>query len=124
MSMARGQELSHGRRLPLAVLERDAALTRVSRTRRWLILAAAALTAGFAALVSAVAPGRTLRSKHAVALRTSPVRPAAPRRLTMPPLAKPGQLGLQGPAQAPQALPDPSASAPAAPAPSDPSQPS
>ena len=44
---------------------RDAAVARVSRTRRWVIAGAAALTAGFAALVSAVAPGRSVSSSKA-----------------------------------------------------------
>ena len=54
-----------------AVLARDAALTRIRRTRRWVIAGAAALTAGFAALVSAVAPGRSLASKSSVRTEAS-----------------------------------------------------
>ncbi|MFZ0381411.1 MAG: hypothetical protein WAL38_26535, partial [Solirubrobacteraceae bacterium] len=46
-----------------AALARDAALERVRRTRRWVIVGAAGLTAGIAALVASVAPGRTLTAK-------------------------------------------------------------
>jgi hypothetical protein len=90
-----------------AALARDAALARISRTRRWVIAGAAMLTAGFAALVSVVAPGRSLASKsHA---GTDPATTSAsPRGSTgkssiprMPPPANSGALGLQGPDQAP-----------------------
>ncbi|HEV3127695.1 MAG TPA: hypothetical protein VGY32_01860 [Solirubrobacteraceae bacterium] len=114
--------------------DRDAALARVGRTRRWLLGAAAALTAGLAALASALVPGRSLASKHQTAA-TGTTGPAnSPTRKTepaLPPPASSGQLGLQAPSQAPQPAapqPDPSQqSAPAAPAqpqpqPSDPSQ--
>jgi hypothetical protein len=115
----------------LAALERDAALVRVSRTRRWLIAGAAGLSAGIAALVSSAAPGHTLSSRGQPGISTSgsasaPVRTASAARSsrTMPPLASPGELGLQGPSSAPQAAPsvaqaspDPSQSAQAAPNP-------
>jgi hypothetical protein len=42
---------------------RDAALRRLSLTRRWIIAGAAALTAGLAALVSAILPGKSLGAK-------------------------------------------------------------
>jgi hypothetical protein len=108
----------------LAQLERDAALSRLSRTRRWVIAGAAALTAGFAALVSALAPGRTLGARaEAWTLSSTPATPAR-SVARMPPLASPSALGLQGPSQAPQA----DSSQQAAPAPAqqstpDPSQP-
>ena len=61
VSMIGAEHRGTGRRSqPLAQLERDAALQRVSRARRWLILAAGALSAAFAALVSAIAPGHSL----------------------------------------------------------------
>jgi hypothetical protein len=96
--------------------QRDAALERLRSTRRWLIVAAAALTAAFAALVSAVAPGKTLAAK-----RVSGLSAGSSGRL--PPLASPSSLGLGGggsdqppqpPATAPSA-PEPSAPAPAPP---------
>jgi type IV secretory pathway VirB10-like protein len=98
-----------GRDRSRAALVRDLALERVSRTRRWLIAAAAALTAGFAALVAAVAPGRSLASKTGSAapgvvsagVTSSSSRNGIP---AMPPPAKPSELGLQGPDDAP--LPD------------------
>jgi len=92
-----------------AALARDAALDRISRTRRWMIIGAAGLTAGFAALVSAVAPGRSLASKSSTGTET-PTASASARGTTsgssipsMPPPAKSGDLGLglQGPEQAP-----------------------
>ena len=114
-----------------AQLERDAALDRVGRMRRWLIAGAAGLTAAFAALVSVVAPGRTLAARTqgggATEARTS-TPPASSSQ--MPSVASPSQLGLQGPDQPPQAASapsqapsDPSQAAPApAQAPSDPAQ--
>jgi hypothetical protein len=108
-----GNEHRVRRSRSLAQLQRDAALARVSRTRRVAIVGAAALTAGFAALVSAIAPGKTLRAR-ATAQTVGEVRARARSATsnTMPPLATPGELGLQGPDQAPQASPDPSQVAP------------
>jgi hypothetical protein len=115
----------------LAQLERDAALRRVSRARRWMIIGAGGLSAAFAALVSAVAPGHSLGAKtHAEVASTGSARTAkastaaastasAPR---MPPLASASELGLQGPSQDPQASSDPSQSQAQAP-PSQPTQP-
>lgn len=111
----------------LAQLERDAALDRVGRTRRWVIIATAALTAAFAAVVSAVAPGRTLaahRQPGTATVAATAARTPAPNVTSgrMPPLASPSSLGLQGPSQAPQPAPE-QAPAPAPPQPSpDPSQ--
>ena len=120
------------RRSPsLAALERDAALLRVSRARRWMIAGAAALSAGFAALVSSIAPGHTLKSKSSSGgtLRAAATSAPATTYNRMPPVASPGDLGLQGPSSNPQAssqpgaggsdsqvTPDPSQSAQAAPA--------
>jgi hypothetical protein len=101
----------------LAQLERDAALSRVGRARRWLIVAAAALTAGLAALVSAIAPGRTLgaRAQVRVPVTNGSVRSASATQ--MPPLASPSTLGLRGPSVGPQAAPSQSGPSQAAPAP-------
>ncbi|MBV9942591.1 MAG: hypothetical protein JO262_10725 [Solirubrobacterales bacterium] len=94
-----------------AALARDAALARVSRTRRRVIAGSAALTAGFAALVSAVAPGKTLTSKPAgraeAATATHSTSSSSSSAIPpMPPPAKPGDLGLQAPDQAPSSVPD------------------
>src|SRR5690349_14464883 len=97
----------------LAALQRDAALRRVSRVRRGALLAAAGLTAG-------IAPGRSLGAKSRWTATTAG-RPAPKPKVmpaSMPPLASPGALGLQGPSEAPQPAPQPST-----PAPSDQSQP-
>jgi hypothetical protein len=101
--MVRGQQVN---RSSMAQLERDAALGRVGRTRRVIILSAAGLTAGFAALASAIVPGKSFGAKAATAtakIVPNSARPAA--SATMPPLATAGQLGLQGPSQAPQSAP-------------------
>jgi len=97
-----------------AALARDAALARIVRTRRWVIAAAAALTAGIAALVSAVAPGHSLAAKSKTApsgdvasASTSSSGSGIPR---MPAPASAGDLGLQGPSQAPSPAPSPSPS--------------
>ncbi len=85
---------------------RDAALDRVSRVRGMTILGAGALTAAFAAVVSAVAPGHTLGAKLPASAPTVVARQTpgtgSPK---MPPLASPSQLGLQSPGGAPQAAP-------------------
>jgi peptidoglycan DL-endopeptidase CwlO len=100
-------------RASLAARERDAALVRVSRARRWMIGAAAALSAGITALVSSVAPGHTLK-KGAQSRELTATRSTAPARTAarMPPLASPSDLGLQGPSSAPAAASGPSQSAP------------
>ncbi len=106
-----------------AVHQRDAALLRVVRVRRATIIGAGALTAGLAALVSALAPGRTLGAKLKVhsAATTARVAPRASSvKPRMPPLARPGQLGLQAPGSAPQASSPPASAPQAAPAPAQP----
>lgn len=99
---------------------REDAFARISRVRGLAIIAAGALTAVIAGVVSAVAPGHTLGSKKAVhaAAAHSSVRTRIAAR--MPPLATPGELGLQGPGAAPQSVPQPQSAAPqqAAPSPS------
>lgn len=87
--------------------DREAAFARLSRVRGATVIGAGALTAAIAAVVSAVAPGRTLGAKApaqrtASAPKTSRTHVSA---LVMPPLEKPGQLGLQGPASPPQSSP-------------------
>ncbi len=103
----------------LAALQRDAAIARIGRVRRWMIVATAAMTAGVAALVSAIAPGR---SSGAVNQAYSSVHVAASgsssgSALQMPAPAGAGALGLQGPAQAPQSAPAPDSSSQQAPTP-------
>jgi hypothetical protein len=97
-----------------AQYERDAALIRIGRARRWAVAGAAGLTAAFAAVVTALAPGRS--SAHAAEVRTgsaatstSAVKPGTTAQL--PPLENAARLGLQAPGQPPQAAPaDPSQS--------------
>ncbi|MDQ6605850.1 MAG: hypothetical protein M3Z06_04795, partial [Actinomycetota bacterium] len=75
--------------------ERDAAIARISRTRRWLIVAATALTAGFAAIISAVAPGRSFAA-HSTTAASGRTRPLTrfPRASTqLPPLQGAQALG-------------------------------
>ncbi len=98
------------RKQSVAQLERNAALQRVSRTRRFVIGGTAALSAGIAAVVSAIAPGHSLGAKTAVASGTADsasvssgpsTARASAARATMPPLAKPSDLGLTGPPSGP-----------------------
>ena len=94
-----------------AALARDAAISRIGRTRRWVIVGTAALTAGFAALVSAVAPGRSLASKSTGRASTTTAGTGAGASSSsssvtaipqFPPAANPSSLGLQSPNQPPQ----------------------
>lgn len=92
-----------------AIADRDAALARIRRARGWVIAGTAALSAGVAGLVSAIAPGRTLGGSKRAA-PAAPAGPAAPRvgagsvsAPKMPPLADPKSLGLGAPAQTPGA---------------------
>jgi hypothetical protein len=110
--------------LSRAALARDAALGRIRRTRRWVIVGTAGLTAGFAALVAAVAPGRSLGSSSGshVGAETATAGASSGSALPkLPALANPADLGLQGPGQAPQSVPNQSQAPPAqsAPSPSD-----
>jgi hypothetical protein len=82
---------------------RDAAFARISRARGAVILGAGGLSAAVAAVVSAAAPGHTLAKTPAATGATPPRASARPKTTTqLPPLARPGQLGLQGPSSAPQ----------------------
>jgi len=107
-----------------AVLARDAALARVRRTRRWVIAGTAALTAGFAALVAALTPGRSLASKSPAATEVASASGGSATRARsassvpqLPPAANPDSLGLRGPSQPPQAASSPSQSQSASPQP-------
>ncbi|MFL5824687.1 MAG: hypothetical protein ACJ764_14735 [Solirubrobacteraceae bacterium] len=108
-----------------AALARDAAMGRIGRARRWLLLAAVAMTAGLTALASSLLPGKSLGSTGARA-RSVPTHTAsgagrhrvAASAAAVPPLPAPagaGQLGLQGPAQAPAGSAPSAPSQPAAP---------
>ncbi|HWE33136.1 MAG TPA: hypothetical protein VG410_06600 [Solirubrobacteraceae bacterium] len=113
-----------------AQFQRDKAIARVGWTRRVVIAGAAALTATIAALVSAIAPGRTLGASRTLktTVATAPVRSSTstPR---MPALASASQLGLvagsapgpdqqqQAPSQQAAPQPPPVQQAPAQPAP-------
>jgi hypothetical protein len=99
-------------------LARDAALFRIRRARGWMLAGAAALTAGLAALASALLPGKSLGAgSHRVA------RSAAATSAVTPPLPAPAntaQLGISAPGQAPQSLPPPPPAPQPAPQPSQP----
>jgi hypothetical protein len=88
-----------------AAQERDAAFARISSARRGAIFGAAGLSAGFAALVYALAPGHSLSAAKAATPATSRTTvPSSSARTTaaaMPPAAGPGALGLGGPQSAP-----------------------
>src|SRR5947199_3442376 len=125
--MARNHPPGPDRR-SLTADDRDAALARVGRMRRWLLGAAAALVAGLAALASALVPGRSLAANghqtptSGAGTATSRDNKAEP---PLPPPASTARLGLRAPDEAPQPSPQPQSDpAPqAAPAPqSDPSQ--
>jgi hypothetical protein len=78
---------------------RDAALRRIGRTRRWLLVATAALTAALAALASALLPGKSLGPKSHIAT-TAPARAASVPATVTPQLPAPAtgaQLGLGDP---------------------------
>lgn len=101
---------------------RDAALIRISRTRRWTLAGAAALTAGLAALASALLPGKSFGANAhtgSTAARPATSNPSGTPALPAP--ANAAQLGVgqssqsstppPAPAPAPQAQPAPSAPA-------------
>jgi hypothetical protein len=90
---------------------RDAALQRISRTRRWMLAGAAALTAGLAALASALLPGKSFgagATHHAQAAASTSATATPP----LPAAANAAELGLTASGQAPQSAPAPSAPAP------------
>jgi len=103
--MSRNQKMPAGGQNPaLAVRARDAALTRISRTRRWMIAGAVALTAALAALASTLLPGKSFGAKG-TATRSSSGPVATTAGTGTPQLPAPAdaaQLGLQGPSGAPQ----------------------
>src|SRR5947209_2853528 len=75
---------------------RDAALHRISLTRRWIMVSAAGLTAGLAAFVSAILPGKSLGAKSTAAVTTA-TRPSSTGPSSIPPLPDPAsaiQLGV------------------------------
>jgi hypothetical protein len=94
-------------RRSLAADRRDAALIRIGRVRRWMIAGAAALTAGLAALVSSVAPGRSLHAGSKSTTSATSVPRSGSSTPKMPAPASAGELGLQAPADAPQAVSPP-----------------
>jgi DNA polymerase III subunit gamma/tau len=98
-------------------LSRDAALQRISRTRRWMLVSTAALTAALAALASVLLPGKSLGAKAQSATVPSTQATSAPASVTpqLPAPANGAQLGLKAPAQAPQSAPAQSAPQAAAP---------
>lgn len=95
-------------------LARDAALVRISRTRRWTLAGAAALTAGLAALASALLPGKSFGAGS----RSTALSAAAGPALPAP--ADAAQLGVGGSGQAPQSVPAPQAAPQPAPQPATP----
>jgi hypothetical protein len=86
-----------------AAWQRDAAIGRVSRTRGAVIAGAAGLTGGFALLAAALAPGHSLGATTHVAASTA--RTSSNRQPTMPALANPATLGLEGQGAAPASPP-------------------
>jgi hypothetical protein len=117
---------SPGRHDPaLATLHRDAALTRVSHTRKLVYAGAAALTGGLAWLAATAAPGHTLGTSAQA--RSTPLTPpsssgSSAASQTLPPLASPSDLGLQGPSSAPSASQAPADQSQQSQAPADQSQ--
>jgi len=107
-----------GRQLASAadgVRARDAALRRISHTRRWVLAGAAALSAALAALASALLPGRSFGARSL----TGGVRAAGSIDQTppLPAAADAAQLGLSASAQASGASPPQPAPQPPTPAP-------
>ena len=98
---------------------RDAALRRIRLTRGWMIAAAAGLTAGLAALASALLPGKSLGAKTggaAVVRTTATPRPGGTPALPSP--AGASQLGVgSGGGSSESVTPPTSAPQPATPQP-------
>ncbi|HWD84669.1 MAG TPA: hypothetical protein VG321_02880 [Solirubrobacteraceae bacterium] len=94
---------SKGRRIDqarlLAAHHRDAALARIGSTRRLVIVGAAGLSAAFAALVYALAPGHSLSSARAATGHPSTSKSTVTTRSSQPKLPAPAgasALGLGG----------------------------
>ncbi|MHB8657161.1 MAG: hypothetical protein ACYC91_04280 [Solirubrobacteraceae bacterium] len=81
----------------MAQMQRDAALRRASHVRLGAVGASAALTAGLAAVVSAIVPGgSSAQTKLAASPRAAPAaQRSASLSTKMPPLKSGSQLGLQ-----------------------------
>lgn len=121
--MARIHERAIPREDPVRL--RDAALHRISLTRRWLIIAAAGLTAGLAALVSAILPGKSLGAKSSTTAPVAATRATAGAPTLTPPLPAPasaGQLGVGSGSQQSQPIAPPAAAPAPAPTQSAPTQ--
>jgi hypothetical protein len=111
-----------------AVMARDAALERIVRARRWIIVGSLALTGALAGLASALLPGKSFAASKASAANaksgsttapTARVSRAASGAPALPAAAGPSQLGLNGPVQAPapsQSSPPPASTPAPAPA--------
>jgi hypothetical protein len=94
---------SRGRRIDqarlLAAHHRDAALARIGSTRRLVIVGAAGLSAAFAALVYALAPGHSLSSARAATGHPNTSKSTVTTRSSQPKLPAPAgasALGLGG----------------------------
>ena len=95
--------------------DREAAFARIGRVRGLTIVGAGALSVAIAAAASSAAHGHTLGAKsspHHVTGGARRTAQAGVTKLKMPPLATPGQLGLQAPGSAPQAVSPPASSSP------------
>lgn len=113
--MARIQEQPSGPRAELAGA-RDAALRRISHTRRWTFAGAAALSAGLAALASALLPGKSFGARSVSTVARAPASSAT----ITPPLPAPAnaaQLGISSAAEQSQQGGAPAPQPAAAPAP-------
>jgi hypothetical protein len=98
----------------MAVLARDAAIGRIGRARRWMLMGAMAMTAGLALLASSLLPGKSLgasgarsgpRNGESASTPSTHRTAATVGAPALPSPAGPSQLGLEGPVQAPQSSP-------------------